>query len=153
MPCDAVLCMEVKFSSVDYRFCLYQFLSFQISLPHFDFVTAPTKSCWTYMFRISWSAVTQEICTTNNSFELLRIFDSKTKIIFHSRTENTWFTPGIEVWSADRNVGFFFDSHGYERKQILIWNMVFGLVPTPAKHFLLVHINLHGGWTSIKDWK
>ena len=39
----------------------------------------------------------------------------------------------------------FFDSHGYERKRILIRNMVLGLVPTPAKHVLLVHINISLG--------
>ena len=57
--------------------------------------------------------------TTNNRFEWSRILDSKTKIKFHSRIGNTWFTPGIEVWSADRNVWFFFDSHEYKRKRIL----------------------------------
>jgi len=86
--------------------------------------------------------VTRGICTTNNRFKRSRIFDSKTKIKFHSRTGNTWFTSGIEVWSADRNVWIFFDSHGYERKQILFRNMVFGLLPTPAKHVLLLRINL-----------
>jgi len=85
--------------------------------------------------------VTWGICTTNNRFKRSRISDSKTKIKFHSRTGNTWFTPGIEVWSADRKIWLFFDSHAYERKRILIRNMVFGLVPTPAKHVLLVHIN------------
>jgi len=30
-------------------------------------------------------------------------------------------------------------------KLILIWNMVFGHVPTPAKHVLLVHMNMLQG--------
>ena len=51
--------------------------------------------------------MTRGICTTNNRFKRSRIFDSKTKIKFHSRTGNTWCTPGIEVWSADRHVLFF----------------------------------------------
>jgi len=89
--------------------------------------------------------VTWGICTTNNRFKRSRIFDSKTKIKFHSRTGNTWFTPGIEVWSADRKFWIFFDSHGYERQLILIWNRGFGHVPTPAKHVLLVHMNMLQG--------
>jgi len=91
--------------------------------------------------------VTRGICTTNNRLKRSRIFDSKTKtwIKFYSRTGNTWFTPGIKVWSADRKFWFFLDSHGYEREFILIGNMVFGLVPTPAKHVLLVHINMSLG--------
>ena len=88
----------------------------------------------------------QGICTTlNNRFKWSRIFDSKTNIKFHSRTGNTWFAPGIEVWSADRKFWIFFDSHGYKRKLILIRNMGFGHVPTPAIHVLLVHMNMLQG--------
>jgi len=36
-----------------------------------------------------------------------REFSMTTKIKFHSRTGSTWFTPGIEVWSADRKFWFF----------------------------------------------
>ena len=105
------------------------------------------------MFRISRFTVTRGICTRNNRFKRSRIFDSKTKIKFHSRlgTGNTWFTPGIELWSADRKFWIFFDSHGYERQLILIRNRGLGHVPTPAKHVLLVHMNMlqglkiHGG--------
>jgi len=89
--------------------------------------------------------VTRGICTTNNRFKRSRIFDSKTKINFHSRTENTWFTPGIEVWSADRKFWIFFDSHGYEWQLNLIRTMGFGHVPTPAKHVLLVNMNMLQG--------
>jgi len=89
--------------------------------------------------------MTRGICTTNNRFKRSRIFDSKTKIKFHSRTGNNWFTPRIEVWSADRKFWMFVDSHGYEKQLILIWNRVFGHVPTPAKHVLLVHMNMLQG--------
>ena len=84
-------------------------------------------------------------CTTNNRFKRSRIFDSKTKIKFQSRTGNTWFKPGIEVWSADRKFWIFFDSHGYERQLILIRIRGFGHVSTPSKHVLLVHMNMLQG--------
>jgi len=54
-------------------------------------------------------------------------------------------TPGLHQESKSdlltENLNYF-DLHGYERKLILIWNMVFGLVLTPAKHVLLAHINI-----------
>jgi len=62
-----------------------------------------------------------------------------------SRTGNTWFTMGIEVWSANRIFWISFWFAWYERKQILICYFVFCIVPTPAKHVLLVHLNLVQG--------
>jgi len=86
------------------------------SSPDFDFVTAPTKSCYTYMFRISRWTVTREICTTNNRFKRSRIFESKTQIKFHSRTGNTWFNTGNRGLIAERKFWIFFDSHGHDTK-------------------------------------
>ena len=81
-----------------------------------------------------------------NRFKRSRIFDSKTKIKFHSRELET---PGSHRESKSdlltENSDFFFDSHGYERKLNLISNKGFSHVPTPAKHVLLVHMSMLQG--------
>jgi len=75
------------------------------------------------------------------------MFDGKTKTKFHSRTGNTWLIPGIDVWSADRNVWIFFDSHGYERKQILIRNMFTASFQPLQNTFCWYTSTCHLGWT------
>jgi len=87
--------------------------------------------------------VTRGICTTNNRFNQSRIFDSKTKIKFHSRTGNTGFTPGIEVWSADGNILIFLIR--MDMKENKFWFRIWFSASSPAKHVLLVHINLSHG--------
>ena len=58
-------------------------------------------------------------------------------------------TPGLHRESKTdlqtENSEFFVDSHAYERQLILIRNRGFGHVPTPAKHVLLVHMNMLQG--------
>jgi len=93
--------------------------------------------------------------TTNNRFKQSRIFDRKTKIKFHSRTGNTWFHRELKsdvLTEMFKNKLIRMDTKGNE---FLFWNMVFGLVTTPAKHvwFKLVHghinlslgLNIHQG--------
>ena len=49
---EGVLCIIVQFQRVDYKIYVHWFLSFQTSPPHFEFVTAPTKTCRMHIFRI-----------------------------------------------------------------------------------------------------
>jgi len=87
--------------------------------------------------------VTRGICTTKNRFTRSRFSIEKQKPNSIQELE----TFGLHRKSKSQRICWqkywlFFDSHGYERKQILIRNSFFGLVPTPAKHVLLVHINM-----------
>ena len=52
ISCKGVLCIVVQFSRVGYTLLLYRFFNLQTSAPHFDCLTAPAKTCQTYMFRI-----------------------------------------------------------------------------------------------------
>ena len=78
-----------------------------------------------------------------------------------SRNSDTWFPedeipifgmikrkrPYIGNWSLicwQKHLNFYWFAW-IQKKQIPIRNMVFGLVSTPAKHILLVHINMSQG--------
>ena len=96
--------------------------------------------------------MTRDICTTHNRFNRSRIFDNKTKIKLHSRTGSTWFTLGIEVWSVDINVWFFFTR--MDTKENKLWfGIWFSASFRPLRNtFCWYTSTFHRGWTSIKDW-
>jgi len=117
-------------SAVKWVFCaLFGTMSIVKLFHSFEYLKIPqTDSSWrcplycSIIFK-SWlqllSVSIFELPNKSPSFRLLHSANKKLLNVFHSRTGNTCFTPGMEVWSADRNVWFFFYSHGYERKRII----------------------------------
>ena len=88
------------------------------------------------MISLTWG-----VCTKNKHLERSRISDSKTKIKFHSRTGSAK-TPCLHLESKSYLLKEMFElflTRMDTAKKILD---CFGPVKTPAKHVLLVHINL-----------
>ena len=88
-PCEGVCYIIVleQFWRVDYKICLHRFLSFRTRTPHVDFVTVPTRSCYTYMLRIFlMNSDSRTLYYTYPFLNDWKFFHRKTKIKFHLRT-------------------------------------------------------------------